>query len=273
MRKKYWILYTLYGILITLLFAYLYFPANRLAQYLEAAVTAENPNMIIDFSEFELNMFPSWTCDRVMIKFRDKPDSIIEFKNVTVRPLLMDIVRGKAGVSISGDAYSGTFFSQIRFKELFSISGSCTVSGNMEGIQIGKCSYILALAGREMNGFVDARFSYLTDTDKFLNGEGDARFLLRNGSVPLKNNIFGLEKVAFEQLDALMTVRKRILKINKADFIGQQINGSFAGDLFLDYNILKSRLSLKGSTEIPALNRKVSVVLSGTISNPVVRFR
>jgi hypothetical protein len=54
---------------------------------------------------------------------------------------------------------------------------------------------------------------------------------------------------------------------------GKQLSGSFTGNIFLDRDIMQSRLAIKGNIEIPALDRKVSTTLKGTVSRPIPEFR
>jgi hypothetical protein len=116
----------------------------------------------------------------------------------------------------------------IDFAKRFSIRGPVTVKARFNDINIGKCAYIKAISGRQIDGRLSGTLSYNGSS-----GTGSARLVLLDGNIELLGDIFGLNEVNFDKVEAELTLKNRTLKITGLNITGKQLSGSFTGNIFL----------------------------------------
>lgn len=267
MKTKKWIAYTIYGVLITAAFLYLRFPSDSAGRYIKSIVADRNPDIVLSFDSVMPCLPPGIRLHNLSVSLKSKPDSTIKADVAKVRPALLDLLSGRLALLLSADAYKGWIKADIGFSNRFSVRGPISINARLDKINIGKCAYIKAISGRQMDGRLGGTLSYNGSL-----GTGSARFTLLDGNIQLWGDIFGLNEVNFDKIEADMTLKNRTLKITGLDVTGKQLSGSFTGNIFLDRNIMQSRLGIKGDLKIPALDRKVSTTLNGTVSKPIPGF-
>ena len=160
----------------------------------------------------------------------------------------------------------------INFTNRFSTKGLVRIKAGFNDINLEKCSFIKTATDRLVDGRLSGSFSYNGKLDWVINGAGGGGFTLLDGNISLLKSIFGFDGLAFDKAEAELTLKNRTLKIIRLDITGKQLSGSFTGNIFLDRNIMQSRLAIKGDLKIPALDRKVSTTLKGTVSRPIPGF-
>ena len=272
MKTKKWITYTIYGILITAVFLYVRFPSDNAANYIKSMVVAGNPNVVLSFDSANLCFPPGIKLDNVEISFRDKPDLILRMDALKMRPAIARLLSGKLSLLLYANAYGGNMRTNINFANRFSTDGPVKVNTGFSGIDLGKCSCLKVATGRRIDGMFSGSLSYNGKWDRITSGTGSARLTLLGGNVQLLRDIFSLGELNFDKMEADITLKNRILKITSLEMTGKQLNGSFSGNIFLNENIMRSRLGIKGNIKIHAMNREISTTLNGTIANPIPRF-
>jgi type II secretion system protein N len=272
MKTKKWITYTIYGILITLLFLYLRFPSDSVANYIKSTIAAGNPDVVLSFDSATPSLPPGISLSNIEISFRNKPDLIFRTDTLKIRPALTRLLSGKLSLFLNTDSYGGKIRTDVDFANRFSTEGPVNINNGFSNINLGKCSCLQAATGRRISGILSGTLSYTGRLDRITNGAGSAKFSLLDGSMQLLREIFGLGELDFDKMDADITLKNRTLKITSLEMTGKQFSGSFSGNIFLRENIMRSRLSIKGNIKIHAMNRDISTTLNGTIANPVPRF-
>jgi len=272
MKTKKWIAYTIYGVLITAAFLYLRFPSDSAGRYIRSIVEAGNPNIVLLIDSVKPCLLPGIRLGNIEIGFRDKPDLILRMSSLKLRPAIISLFSGKLALLLNADAYEGHIKADAGFTNRFSRKGPVRIKAGFNDINLGKCSCIKTATGREIGGRFEGTMSYNGEWDRFINGTGSANIALLDGNIQLLGDIFGLNEVNFDKIEADMTLKNRTLKITGLDVTGKQLSGSFTGNIFLDRNIMQSRLGIKGDLKIPALDRKVSTTLNGTVSKPIPGF-
>lgn len=273
MKTKKWIAYMIYGILITAIFLYVRFPSNNAVDYIKSTVERGNPNVVLLIDSVKLCLPPGIKLSNIEVSFRDRPDLILRADVLKLRPALTSLLSGKLSLLLYADAYEGSMQTDINFANRFSTKGPVKIKTGFNDINIGKCSFIKTATGRMVDGRLSGSFSYNGKWDGVINGTGSAGFTLLDGNIQLLGDIFGLKELDFDNMEVDMTLKNRTLKITGLDITGKQLSGSFTGNIFLDRDIMQSRLALKGDLKIPALDRKVSTTLNGTVSRPITWFR
>ncbi|MBW2558249.1 MAG: type II secretion system protein GspN [Deltaproteobacteria bacterium] len=273
MKTKKWIAYTIYGVLITAIFLYVRFPSDSAGRYIKSIVEGDNPNVVLLLDSVKPCLLPGIRLGNIEIGFRDKPDLILRMSALKLRPAIIGLFTGKLTLLLNADAYEGHIKADIGFTNRLSRKGPVRINAGFNDINLGKCSCIKTATGREIGGIFEGTMSYNGERDRFINGTGSANIALLDGRVQLLGDIFGLNEMNFDKMEADMTLKNRTLKINNLKMAGRQLSGSFNGDISLNKNIMQSRLAIKGDVEVHAIGKKVSTTLKGTVANPVPRFK
>ena len=253
--------------LITAVFLYLRFPSDSAGRYIRSIVAGSNLNVALSFDSVRPCFPPGIRLHNLSVGFKNKPGSTLKADVAKMRPALLNLLSGKLALLLSADAYEGHIKADIGFTNRFSVRGPININAGLDKINIGKCAYIKAISGRQMDGKLGGTLSYNGSL-----GTGSARFTLLDGNIQLLKSMFGFDGLAFDKAEAELTLKNRTIKITGLDITGKQLSGSFTGNIFLDKDIIQSRLAIKGNIEIPALDRKVSTTLKGTVSRPIPGF-
>jgi len=273
MKAKKWIAYTIYTILILMVFLYLCFPSDKFVKYIKSAVSAGSPDIILSIDSARPGFPPGIRLNNIVAGFKNKPDSTIEADFLAVRPGLAALLTGKRLLLLNADAYEGNIEATAGLAKTFPAGGPIKINAEFSDVDIGKCSYLREVCGRRVAGRLKGSFAYDGRYREIMAGAGSAEFTLLDGSIQLLKEMFGFDKLAFDSMKADMILKNRTLKINGLNLTGKDLNGDFKGNIFLDDDIGRSRLDMKGKVKISALNRKLSIVMTGTIADPIARFR
>ncbi|RZB30261.1 MAG: hypothetical protein SRB1_02541 [Desulfobacteraceae bacterium Eth-SRB1] len=273
MKTKKWITYTIYGILITVFFLYVRFPSDSAGRYIRSIVERGNPNIFLLVDSVKLCLPPGIKLSNIEVSFRDKPDLILMANTLKLRPAITSLLSGKLSFLLYADAYEGNMRIDINFTNRFSTKGPVRITTGFNDINLGKCSCIKTAAGRHVDGRLSGSILYNGKWDGVINGAGSANITLLDGNIQLLKNMLGFDGLAFDKAEAELTLKNRTVKITGLDITGKQLSGSFAGNIFLDRDIMQSRLAIKGDLKIPALDKKVSTTLKGTVARPIPGFK
>ena len=273
MKTKKWITYTIYGVLITAFFLYVRFPSDSAGRYIRSIVERGNPNVVLLIDSVKLCLPPGIKLSNIEVGFMDRPDLILRANVLKLRPAITSLLSGKLSLLLYADAYEGSMRTNINFTNRFSTKGPVSIKAGFNDINLEKCSFIKTATGRLVDGRLSGSLSYDGKWNRIISGAGSAGFTLIDGNIQLLKNMFGFDELSFDKAEAELTLKDRSIKIIGLDITGKELSGSFTGNLFLDRNIMQSRLGIKGNIEIPALNRKFSTTLKGTVSKPIPKFR
>lgn len=268
---KKWVAYTLYGILITVVFLYCCFPSNNVAEYIKSTVAFNNPDITLSLDSVKLGFPPGIRLKNLLVSFKDKPGLILKADILRARPGFTNLLKRRLSLLFDANTYEGNIKGCLNFTNLLFVKGPVNAKAEFNDINIGSCSYLKTLLGRQVVGKLKGSLSY-NGNKEIIDGTGSAEITLLDGSVQLLKNMFGFDKLVFEEIETDMILKNRTLKMNKLNLTGKQLHGSLNGNIFLANDIKLSRLAMKGDVEILALNKKFSIVINGTISHPEARF-
>ena len=267
MKTKKWIAYTIYGAVITAAFLYFRFPSDSAGRYIKSIVAGSNQDIALSFDSVRPCFPPGIRLNSLSVSFKNKQGSTLRADVLKLRPAITSLLSGKLSLLLYADAYEGHIKAAIGFANRFSDRSPVRVNARLDKINIGKCAYITTASGRKIVGILGGTLSYNGSR-----GTGAAKFTLLDGNIQLLKSMFGFDGLAFDKAKAELTLKNRTLKITGLDITGKQLSGSFTGNIFLNRNIMQSRLAIKGDIKIPALGRKISTTLKGTVSKPIPGF-
>ncbi|MDD5723210.1 MAG: type II secretion system protein GspN [Syntrophales bacterium] len=270
--KKKSVGYMAYGILITIVFLYCCFPDSCIKNFLESTASKNNPNIVVSSDSATL-VFPlAVKIDNLVINVKDTPGATVRIDRIKARLALGKLLQGRISLSLKAGAYGGDVLADILCANYFSTSGPVKSQIRLVNVDIGECSYLKTILNRHITGRLNGSVEYSGKIGEVINGIGNADLVLRDGNMELVENLFGLDKLDFDTVKIDTTLGGRTLKIDKTDISGKQLSGSFNGNIFLNNNILRSRIAIKGRVHTPVSDKDLSVVLSGTLANPKHRI-
>ena len=272
MKKKRIAAYSVYTVLVTMVFLYWLFPSEILERYIISAVTKKAPTLALSIGTVTLGFPLALDMKDLSLRSPRYPESPLKADRVTIKPSIKGLLTGTPTMSIRTHAYDGDIQGGIGFKN-GSTGPFMKIRADGEKINVGKCSYIASMMHRTITGTMKGTLTYDGTYDEIIKGSGNADILLENGSIQLLKNMFGFDKIDFDTIKATMTLKDRILKINQAELVSQQLRGTLSGNIYLTPDIMKSRLTLTVKAEIPALGKALTVILRGTIDNPLPSVR
>lgn len=273
MKKKYVISYIVYGVIITVIFLYLLFPSEMLRKYVVLKVTNNNPNIILAISKAKLAIPVALQFEDVVIRFKDKPGATLEADTIKAWPALTSLIRKKLSFRVMAKAFQGQIEARIIFPNGLKPGEPITLNTDLSQLNMEQCSYLKKVLRRQIKGILSGTLSYEGKYDEIVSGTGTADLILQDGNIELLKNMFGFDTLAFDEVTASMTLKNRNLKINKANLTGKQVRGSLNGNILIERDVAQSRLSLRGTAEIPALNKTFTTFVSGTLNNPIPRLK
>lgn len=272
MKKKRIATYIAYTVLVTIVFLYGLFPSEVLERYIMSAVTKRIPDLALSIGTVKLGFPLALNMENMSLRSPQHPESPLKADRVTVSPSIKSFLKMTPMLSFRTLAYDGDIEGNISFTN--SSEGSfMKIYADGGKINVGKCSYLSSMMSRTITGTMKGTVRYDGTYDDIIKGSGNADLLLENGSIQLLNNIFGFDKIDFDTIKATLALKDRVLKINQAELVGQQLRGSLSGNIYLTPDVMKSRLTLTGKAELPALGKDITVILRGTIENPIPSVR
>lgn len=264
--------YIVYGILITIVFLYCCFPDSSMGKYIRSTVSKNNPNILVSLESASL-VFPlSVEIENLLIGAKGAAGT------VAIDQLKADVafgrlLQGKLSLLLKADAYDGTVIADIDFEDRFATNGPILFHASVDNVDIGKCSYMKTSLNRGIAGRLKGSVEYRGAAEDMINGTGNADLTILDGSIGLLQPLLGISRLDFDTLITHIVLKDRTLKTDRTEIAGKPLRGSFNGTIFLNNNILRSRIAVKGRVHMIPLDKDFSVILSGTLARPRHRIR
>ncbi len=272
MKSKKWFGYTIYGILVTVLFLYVLFPSHRMAGYIESIVSKRSPKVNLSIGSADIAFPLGLSCERVVFGVKGEPRSEIKADIIKGKLSLLRLLKGDLSLLLAAEVYGGTINARLDSPDRFS-SGTISADMVFEGINLGECKSLEDIAGREIKGRLGGTLLYEGSWHDIINGRGNTSFSLSEGTIGLQKDMFGFEALVFEKAEGKMILKNRIIALESLEVEGKEMTSSLSGRIFLNRNFARSRLSLKGNVDIEALGKNLSLNVRGTISKPLSNVR
>jgi type II secretion system protein N len=268
-KKALW--FTLYGIFITIVFLCLLFPSNLVKNRLED--TVNSPDFILKME----SLGPSLPLG---LKLKNITVSSVSPENISFQGNLLDLqfrpwsfFQKHPYLGLSGKAYGGNFDGRVRLISLSKIYPLIEGNLNFKNIDLAKCVLIKTSMGKEVTGKISGAWTYISNGEVGKNSSGTTVIFLTRGVYPLVEPFLGLNRIEFDRGEIQAQLKNGVLKIEKLQTSGPQINCLLKGEITLADDFRNSQLNLNGTMEISGKNKaKVNVTIGGTLANPISRY-
>ncbi len=265
--------YAAFAVATLILFLYLRFPDDILIRYLVWSASAMNPDQILHIDSAKPVIPPGLTFTNVTLGFRNHPRSTIQADAITIRPGYLSLLSGRTAFAFAANACGGAIRGQADTNHFLSFQGPIDWKLAADGLDIGKITYLKDRLGRQITGQFKGTMTFSGQLPSFFNGAGSLDFALINGSYPLPEPFLGFDRLDFKSAEALVHLKNGILTITKLKMTGDKVNGDLSGAITLDKaDINRSEINLNCTFELPPQNKNISIILTGTLGKPRIRY-
>ena len=265
--------YILAGIAMLVMLLYLRFPGETVTDYVKAMAAVRYPRMLLSIDTVQPAIPPGVALENVTACFRGRPEATLHADRLAIGPGWLSLLRGRLAFLLTAEGYGGEVRGRIEFANTFSVKGPLSAEMNIREIRIEKCAWLRDALARQITGTLKGSATFSGAAESLKNGTGNIDLTLTNGTYQLLENILGFERIDFNKVDAKVSFRNGALKIAGLTLNGEKIRISLKGNILLADDFRESQIDLNGSIEIPMQgNKRVTLVISGTLGNPKTRF-
>ena len=265
--------YTAFAVAALIVFAYLRFPGDMFARYLAAVATDLNREAILMVDDVKPSIPPALTLNHATLGFRDNLQATFQADTVTVGPAWLPLFKGRSAAAFDARTYGGIVNAQALTQRFLAFDGPVDWNVNFDGIDIGKIGYLKERLGRPVTGNLSGVLIFSGMLESLQNGTGTFDFTLVNGGYSFRESIMGMDRLDFRKVEAAVGIRNGVLTIKRLRLTGDKVNGALTGDIVLNAaDIKSSQISLNFTFELAGQNRKLSLVMTGALANPSIKF-
>jgi type II secretion system protein N len=268
-KKALW--FTLYGILMTIVFLYLLFPGDLLKQRMENAL--QSKAFILKAEALNLSLPLGMKLKNV--SFHSTADSSVLFQGewLDLQLSLLSFFQKYRYINFAGQAYSGSFEGRVGLISFATDQKPAEGKINFQNIDLAKYAVSGVDIPRGTSGKVRGSFFYSLPVGTGNMPTGAVTLFLTKGTYPLPEPFLGISKIEFDRGEIQGQMKNGSLRLEKLEIFGQQMNCILKGDITLDDDFRNSRLNLKGVIEVLSKNKvKMNVTIGGTLAAPAFQY-
>jgi type II secretion system protein N len=269
-KRNLW--FTLYGIAITALFFYMLFPSELVRQRIED--TARSFAWELKAASVSPSLpFGLMLKDVSLSTPQSDGQPWFRGEALDIQPGLWSFLSSRKSLRFSGMAYGGKFDGRIRLSSFSQKRPPEEGRLKFSNMDISRMSIPGVAFLNGFSGLIrgDVSYDFTQPTDPF--PQGAVSVYLEKGSYPLPEPFLGISRIEIERGEIQGAVKNGVLKLDKIEMYGMQLNCFLSGDIRLTDDLMKSVLNLKGSLEIVGQSKlKMNVTVGGTLASPSFRY-
>lgn len=265
-RKTLW--YTLYGVLITIVFLYVLFPAEIVKTRLEDAVNSSGFHLKTGALRSSIPL--GLKMKNVTLSSSASPDIYFQGDVLDVQFNPLSFFRQKKSISLSGKAYGGNVSGRFGLASFSKVYPPQEGNLTIQDIDLGKYAYIKKLLGRDITGKASGNWTYNKSADR--GSSGSIHLHINRGTSSFAEPFLGLSRIDFNHGEIKATLENGRVKLEKMEFFGSQLDFLLNGEIMLADDFRNSSLNLSGEMIIADKKVKMKINIGGTLANPVVRY-
>jgi type II secretion system protein N len=272
--NRYTLGYLAFAVAALIVMLYLRFPVDTLARFLVSSVSENNPETILMIDATKPVIPPGIQFINLTLGSRDNPLSTIQADGITISPAYLTLLKGHTALAFSANTYGGVVQGQAGTNHFLSFQGPVNWKISADGVNIEKIGYLKERLGRQITGKLKGAMTFTGPLQTIASGTGNIEFTLVNGSYQLMESIMGIDRLDFKKVEALMSLKNGVLTITKLKLTGEKAGCTLSGDITLNATDIKSsQINLNAAIELPVQNnKKIAMVLTGTLGNPTIKY-
>jgi len=247
-----WILsvigYGAYTVAVLALLLWYLFPAESVRTWLEAELERQSESLGWEIGSLRLALPFSAVASDVKILDRGRRETLLLVDELRVMPDASAASRLAQEWPLSYQArmLGGTVRGDMILPRK---SKTVTCTGEITMVQVGGLEGLWLQLGRKGSGTLAGSFTYEGQWPVSLSGKMRADLSLANGSLELKQPVFGQNTLAFNQAKASLSLTDRVVTLDNGKVDSNLFGADFNGTVALADTLLGSGLNIQGSFE------------------------
>lgn len=267
--KTFWA-FALFALVLVPVIVWIRMPSDALRTFVLSALAAGSPGIAMNFDSAEFLFPPGIALTGLTVQSRERGDIRVYSEGLTAHPDVLQLLTGRLALRIRAAALGGRIEGEVAFKNRFSAAGPLQADFRFDGINADSPG-INAFFGRQVSGKLDGQLRFDGQPRQWSAGSGHIELSLVEGRFSLQSPAFGLDEMIFTRVEGNLDLEGGSLKVNRLYLSGEQLQGTFRGDIRLEGDLTGSRLTLRGDVKLPATGQeRFAVAVGGTIARPVV---
>ena len=259
-----------YGIFNTLEFLYLLFPGDLVKSRLEDSINASG--LTVKSASLHPALPLGIKLKNVTISSPALESVLFQGELLDLQFSLLSIFRKNTYIGFSGLAYDGSFDGRVGFVSFTKIYPPVEVILSFDNINIGNYPLFKGDPEKSFMGRASGNLTYITD-EAAGSASGTLTLFLKKGFYPLAEPFLGVTKIDFDRGEVQAQLKNGILKLEKLETFGPQVNCLLKGEITQAADFKNSQLNLSGTIEITGKDKvKMKVTIGGTLANPAIRY-
>jgi len=268
-KRKWWLI--LYGLLITVAFLYLLFPADVVKSRLEARLSSPHFSFKAEFLQPSLPF--GIRLKSVALNVVEDKDVLFQGESFDFQTNLFSLWQKNSVVRITGKAYGGNFQGRIIFPAQNDIYPPVEGTLNFQNIDLERHAFIKKKLGKQISGKMRGSLFYQNASASSQQPVFSITLFLSQGNYTLPESFLGLNKIVFDSGEIKAQWNKDRLQIKKMEIFGPQFNCSLKGNIIPAVDVKNSQLNLTGVIETAGKNKiRTNITINGTLAHPVRHF-
>lgn len=257
--------YLLITTIFLVCFLYIRFPGQAVQSYLLNTMAERYPSVSFSLQSVSLGFPPGLIMENILLGFNGNPESSARLESLRIRPRLSGYLVGRTSFAITALAYGGDVKGRVNFPHLALDTMPASVEIALQNVNLERIAYLKERLGRQISGKLSGAYTY--------RGDSQFDFTVQNGTYQLVDKLVGIDRLEFSRAEVQITLKGSLMKVNKLTLTGDKMNISLKGDIVLNSEFKNSEINLTGTMELAAMNnRKVSLLITGTIGNAKTRY-
>jgi type II secretion system protein N len=246
--------YGLFLLIVGSFFLYAFFPTDTVHQYIEASVGKVSSELSLNVADIRPALPFGITLEDARLHHDSEPGiPVFSGSTVTLSPSFRTLTQGKPIVNFLCNSYGGTLDGVVTFRS-FALDRPLQSQVQISGVQLEQYEILRERLKRRCTGVINGMITYAFDERDLLDGSGRADLSLINGSLRFSRPILGVERLAFDRVDARMKLTARQVVFDKISFQGEALNAHGNGTMQVKEPLGRSRLDVRVQVEpTPAL--------------------
>lgn len=263
---------TVYAIVITGVFLYLLFPSALVLQCLKNA--AFSAGWILEAETLHPSLPLGIKLKDLTVSSVETPaDAIFQGRLLDLQLGPFSIFRERKTLSFNGRAYGGSFDGNAGFARSNRRYAPAEGKINFQNIDLSRCPANAISLLKGMTGQARGSVFYTKNDATNSLPAGKLSLYLKQGTYPLAEPFLGVSRIEFDRGEIQAQLKNSIVKLEKFDIYGKQVNCFLNGDIQIADRMAESRLNLKGVLEIAGKNKiKMNITIGGTLASPLFRY-
>lgn len=239
------LMYLLYGVLLTAVLLYVRFPREKFKQFSENRFEKFLPGTVCKIDRVVYRFPLSAVMKQVTIVTaveNNQSGLVIDEFVVTARP-----PRFMSRFDLDGDLLAGNFAAKLNLDRLN--DGFHLNDIHLRGLEVGKIVESLGIVDREMSGLVEYSGNYQAANENPLDGSGKGAVKVVDGSIGLLQPILGLSAIDFESVAMGVSQERGSINFTDGKVLGKEVAADFTGKVRVESPLMNSALLLSGQLE------------------------